>query len=53
MTVSDELLYFRSKICRDGHDHRKCAGRWEGLGFDVKCECDCHVKKAKEDDLDK
>ena len=43
-----ELLEFCSKNCKN-NSHSICIGHWEGLGFKVKCNCDCHRKLVLEE----
>ena len=38
-----ELLEFCSKNCKN-NSHNLCIGNWEGLGFKVQCNCECHKK---------
>jgi len=33
-------LDFVSRDCRNGC-HKKCYGKWEGMGFEIICACDC------------
>jgi hypothetical protein len=35
------ILEFQSKACKD-ETHQRCAGRWQGYGFQVNCRCSCH-----------
>ena len=37
------LLEFSSKFCKK-NNHNQCPGQWEGFGFQVYCNCECHRK---------
>ena len=39
-----ELLEFCSKHCKNNH-HNLCSCQWEGFGFQIVCNCECHDKK--------
>lgn len=28
--------------------HNGCYGKWQGLGFEVLCDCKCHKKKEQQ-----
>jgi hypothetical protein len=43
---STTALDFVSRDCRN-ETHNSCHGRWEGMGFEVICVCNCgHKLKA-------
>lgn len=42
----DLLLDFLSKSCK-ANIHSVCAGRWQGIGLEVYCSCECHGKQEK------
>jgi hypothetical protein len=35
------IIEFQSKYCKK-KEHSKCANKWQGLGFQVCCNCECH-----------
>lgn len=37
------LIDFKSKSCKQ-EQHNGCSNKWNGLGFEVICTCDCHKK---------
>ena len=39
------LVEFLSKQCKN-KVHIECCGLWEGLGFEVLCECMCHTNNS-------
>jgi hypothetical protein len=41
---SYDLLEFSSKFCKI-NNHKQCSGQWEGFGFQIVCNCECHDKK--------
>ncbi len=45
MIASEEQeIEFSSSPCK--HDiHKRCDGTWSGLGFIIKCVCDCHINR--------
>ncbi len=47
MTYSSTAIDFLSKQCKND-THNGCYGRWQGLGFDVLCDCKCHKKKEQQ-----
>lgn len=34
-------MEFSSKLCKI-NNHKQCPGQWEGFGFQIFCNCDCH-----------
>jgi len=34
-------LDFFSKECKNNY-HNQCSSQWQGLGFQVYCNCECH-----------
>jgi hypothetical protein len=36
-------LDFFGKECKKNY-HNHCSGHWQGLGFQVYCNCECHRK---------
>ncbi len=36
-------LDFFGKECKNNY-HKQCSGQWQGLGFKVYCNCECHRK---------
>jgi hypothetical protein len=38
------VIDFISKQCKDDR-HCECSGRWEGLGFEIICGCECKHEK--------
>ena len=38
-------LDFFGKECKNNY-HNQCSGQWQGLGFQVTCNCECHTKKT-------
>jgi hypothetical protein len=45
MTISINID-FLGRECKT-NNHNDCVGRWLGLGFEISCYCNCHVKKEK------
>lgn len=45
MTINPKILDFISKQCKCGL-HQNCYGKWEGLGFEVVCDCNCGHNKS-------
>jgi hypothetical protein len=41
--MSEHKLEFYNKSCKN-NCHNLCDRQWEGLGFEVICNCDCHLK---------
>ena len=39
----EELLEFCSKYCKS-NIHTQCHAIWNGFGFEVICNCNCHKK---------
>jgi hypothetical protein len=39
-----QTIDFLSRWCGTG-EHSECAGAWQGLGFQVLCNCECHKEK--------
>ena len=39
-------LDFFGKECKNNY-HNQCSGQWQGLGFQVTCNCECHTKKTE------
>lgn len=37
------LIDFTSRDCKDS-SHNLCHGSWQGLGYEVICNCFCHKK---------
>jgi len=48
MTNRNQLIIeFRNKHCKN-NNHQNCQSKWNGFGFDVVCNCECHlIKKEK------
>jgi hypothetical protein len=42
--TKEKILEFCSKYCKN-NIHSQCHAIWNGLGFEVICNCVCHVKK--------
>jgi hypothetical protein len=42
---NQDVLEFSSKSCKN-NSHNICIGHWEGLGFKVQCNCECHKKSV-------
>ncbi len=43
MTAEQEIE-FSSSYCK--HDtHKRCNGKWAGVGFIIKCTCNCHINR--------
>jgi len=40
------VIDFQSRDCK-GSMHKKCCGKWQGLGFHIICNCSCHSKKEE------
>jgi hypothetical protein len=36
-------LDFLARECKNDK-HSQCDGRWYGLGYEICCSCDCHVR---------
>ena len=44
MNNSINKISFKSKECKNSN-HSLCSHQWEGFGFVVNCNCECHDKK--------
>jgi hypothetical protein len=44
---SSTILDFLSKYCKS-NKHCECVGRWNGLGIEVSCYCNCHNREEKQ-----
>jgi hypothetical protein len=44
--ITISKIEFLNKECKN-NEHYKCAGKWQGLGFEVYCSCNCHHKKGE------
>ena len=40
-----DSLDFLGKSCKN-NCHNLCAGQWNGFGFKVDCNCECHRKHS-------
>jgi hypothetical protein len=51
--MTDTVIEFVSRQCKTGQ-HQNCYGKWQGLGFEINCDCTCgHMKNywaLEEDD---
>jgi len=44
--MTDAVVEFISRECKIGQ-HEKCHGKWQGLGFEINCDCEhCHKKSC-------
>ena len=43
MLDSINEVSFKSKECKNDY-HNQCSYQWQGLGFQVYCNCECHRK---------
>jgi hypothetical protein len=37
-------LDFLNRDCKC-NNHDNCVGAWRGLGFEIRCRCNCHLNK--------
>lgn len=46
---TNNLIEIVGANCKNQLDpnHTKCPALWEGLGFIIKCSCDCHNEKKE------
>jgi len=44
LTINPTKIDFKSKQCKAGL-HENCHGRWDGLGLEVICSCECGHNK--------
>lgn len=44
---SSTVLDFLSKQCKN-NKHCECAGKWNGLGIEALCYCNCHKEQEEE-----
>jgi hypothetical protein len=42
--MTNTVINFVSRECKTGL-HKSCRGRWEGLGFEINCDCTCSHEK--------
>jgi hypothetical protein len=42
--MTDTVIGFLSRECKIGQ-HQHCCGKWQGLGFEINCDCMCGHKK--------
>jgi hypothetical protein len=42
--MTDTVIEFLSRQCKTGQ-HQNCCGKWQGLGFEISCDCMCGHKK--------
>jgi hypothetical protein len=42
--MTDALIEFLSRQCKTG-EHQNCCGKWQGLGFEINCDCTCGHSK--------
>ena len=42
--MTDTVIDFVSRECKTGQ-HQNCCGKWQGLGFEINCDCMCGHKK--------
>lgn len=42
------MIKFTSEKCKE-EDHKSCLGSWYGLGYQINCECMCHIRKEVEE----
>jgi hypothetical protein len=51
--MTNTVIEFVSRQCKTGQ-HQYCYGKWQGLGFEINCDCTCgHGKnycELEEDD---
>lgn len=47
MTPTATIVDFLSRECKNDI-HSKCQGRWQGLGLEIICSCECHKKKEQQ-----
>jgi len=40
---NQDVLEFSSKSCKTNY-HNQCSGKWQGLGFQILCNCECYKK---------
>ena len=43
MINSINEIYFKNKECKN-RNHFLCNHQWEGFGFQIVCNCECHRK---------
>jgi hypothetical protein len=44
--MTDTIIEFVSRECKTGQ-HQNCGGKWQGLGFEINCDCMCgHMKNC-------
>ena len=44
--ITNAVIDFVSRECKIG-SHENCYGTWEGLGFEIICNCKCGHKKNR------
>jgi hypothetical protein len=42
--MTDTVIDFVSRECKTGQ-HENCRGKWQGLGFEINCNCICGHKE--------
>jgi hypothetical protein len=47
LTPTATIVDFLSRECKNDI-HSKCQGRWQGLGLEIICSCECHKKKEQQ-----
>jgi hypothetical protein len=45
--ITNAVINFISRQCKNSI-HKGCCGIWQGLGFEVFCDCECHKKKEQQ-----
>jgi hypothetical protein len=48
--MANAIINFISRDCKNTI-HQNCCGMWQGLGFEVLCDCKCHKKKEQQQAL--
>jgi hypothetical protein len=43
--MTDTVIGFLSRECKIGQ-HHNCCGKWQGLGFEINCDCLCGHKNG-------
>jgi hypothetical protein len=43
--MTDSVIGFLSRECKIGQ-HKNCYGKWQGLGFEINCDCLCGHKNG-------
>jgi hypothetical protein len=44
--ITSTIIDFNSRECKGGF-HYNCHGTWQGMGFEIICDCKCHKKNSE------